>query len=105
MRLTGLSVAGVPGVPGAFARLGVAVAVSAFVIFLYRAVPSVGQGYTYWAIDRLKFDAEFLGLDFRPSPLLAESGKGFSRGLKLGAVAGSRDHRRLADGKPLLGTF
>jgi len=54
-------------------RIGLsrAVAVSAFVIFLYRAVPSVGQGYTYWAIDRLKFDAEFLGLLAQVSSVLS----------------------------------
>jgi MFS family permease len=36
-------------------RIGLsrAVAVSAFVIFLFRAVPGVGQGYSFWAIDVL----------------------------------------------------
>jgi hypothetical protein len=45
-------------------RVGItrAVAVAAFVIFLFRATPSVGQGYNYWAIDRLGFDQQFLGL-------------------------------------------
>jgi MFS family permease len=47
------------------------VAVSAFVIFLYRAVPNVGQGYSYWAIDDLKFDAEFLGLLAQVSSVLS----------------------------------
>lgn len=48
-----------------------AVAVSAFVIFLFRAVPSVGQGYSYWAIDYLKFDPEFLGLLAQVSSVLS----------------------------------
>jgi hypothetical protein len=39
-----------------------AVAVAAFVIFLFRATPGVGQGYSYWAIDALGFDQRFLGL-------------------------------------------
>jgi BT1 family len=47
------------------------VAVSAFVIFIYRAVPNVGQGYSYWAIDDLKFDAEFLGLLAQVSSVLS----------------------------------
>jgi hypothetical protein len=57
-------------------RIGLsrAVAVSAFVIFLYRAVPGVGQGYSYWAIDHLKFDAEFLGLLAQVSSVLSLAG-------------------------------
>ena len=47
---------------------------SAFVIFLYRAVPGVGQGYSYWAIDHLKFDAEFLGLLAQVSSVLSLAG-------------------------------
>jgi BT1 family len=45
-------------------RVGVsrAVAIAALVIFLFRATPIVGQGYSYWAIDRLGFDQQFLGL-------------------------------------------
>ena len=45
-------------------RLGVTreVVVAACVIFLFRATPTVGQGFTYWAIDRLGFDERFLGL-------------------------------------------
>ncbi|HJQ85018.1 MAG TPA: hypothetical protein VKA21_13125 [Candidatus Binatia bacterium] len=38
------------------------VAVAAAVIFLFRATPDAGQGYRYWAIDRLGFDQRFLGL-------------------------------------------
>jgi hypothetical protein len=45
-------------------RVGISrpVAVAAFAIFLFRATPSVGQGYSYWAIDRLRFDQQFLGI-------------------------------------------
>jgi hypothetical protein len=39
-----------------------AVAVAAGTIFLFRAAPSVGQGYSYWAIDVLGFDQRFLGI-------------------------------------------
>lgn len=38
------------------------VALAGVVIFLFRATPVVGQGYTFWAIDRLGFDERFLGL-------------------------------------------
>lgn len=36
--------------------------VAAVVIFLFRATPGAGQGYQYWAIDRLGFDPSFLGV-------------------------------------------
>ncbi len=39
-----------------------AVIIAAGVIFLFRAVPGVGQGYSYWAIDALGFDQQFLGI-------------------------------------------
>jgi len=54
-------------------RIGLsrAVAVSAFVIFLFRAVPNVGQGYSYWAIDHLKFDPQFPGLLAQVSSVLS----------------------------------
>jgi hypothetical protein len=57
-------------------RIGLsrAVAVSAFVIFLFRAVPGVGQGYSYWAIDVLKFDQRFLGLLAQVSSILSLAG-------------------------------
>jgi hypothetical protein len=44
-------------------RIGITrtVLVAALVIFLFRATPSAGQGYTYWAIDGLGFDQDFLG--------------------------------------------
>jgi BT1 family len=47
------------------------VAVAAFVIFLFRSTPSVGQGYSYWAIDRLGFDQHFLGLLAQVSSVLS----------------------------------
>jgi hypothetical protein len=45
-------------------RIGVtrAVVVAAVIVFIFRATPDVGQGYSYWAIDRLAFDERFLGL-------------------------------------------
>jgi Na+/melibiose symporter-like transporter len=57
-------------------RVGVsrAVAVAALVIFLFRATPSVGQGYSYWAIDRLGFDQRFLGLLAQVSSVLSLAG-------------------------------
>ena len=57
-------------------RIGLsrAVVVSAFVIFLFRAVPGVGQGYSYWAIDVLKFDQRFLGLLAQVSSILSLAG-------------------------------
>ncbi len=51
-----------------------AVAVAAFVIFLFRATPGVGQGYSYWAIDRLGFDQQFLGLLAQASSVLSLAG-------------------------------
>ncbi|HET9490883.1 MAG TPA: hypothetical protein VFR64_14165 [Methylomirabilota bacterium] len=38
------------------------VAVASIVIFLFRATPGVGQGYSYWAVDGLGFDQKFLGI-------------------------------------------
>jgi hypothetical protein len=54
------------------ARMGVtrAVLVAALVIFIFRATPDVGQGYSYWAIDRLGFDERFLGLLAQVSSVL-----------------------------------
>jgi hypothetical protein len=48
-----------------------AVVVAAFVIFLFRATPSTGQGYSYWAIDGLGFDERFLGLLAQVSSVLS----------------------------------
>ena len=58
------------------ARVGIsrAVSVAAFAIFLFRAVPGVGQGYNYWAIDRLGFDQEFLGVLAQVSSVLSLAG-------------------------------
>jgi MFS family permease len=44
---------------------------AALVIFLFRATPSVGQGYTYWAIEQLGFDQEFLGVLAQVSAILS----------------------------------
>ncbi len=57
-------------------RVGIsrAVAIAAFAIFCFRAVPGVGQGYSYWAIDRLGFDQEFLGILAQVSSILSLAG-------------------------------
>jgi hypothetical protein len=47
------------------------VVVAALVIFLFRSTPTVGQGYSYWAIDRLGFDQEFLGVLAQVSSVLS----------------------------------
>ena len=47
------------------------VGVAAVVIFLFRSTPTVGQGYQYWAIDRLGFDQQFLGLLSQVSSVLS----------------------------------
>jgi uncharacterized membrane protein YiaA len=54
-------------------RVGIsrAVAVAAFAIFCFRAVPGAGQGFNYWAIDRLGFDQHFLGLLAQVSSILS----------------------------------
>jgi hypothetical protein len=54
-------------------RVGISrgVVAAAFVIFLFRATPSVGQGYSYWAIDRLGFDEQFLGVLAQVSSVLS----------------------------------
>jgi hypothetical protein len=58
------------------ARIGISrsVAVAAVVIFLFRATPAVGQGYSYWAVDRLGFDQKFLGWLAQVSSLLSLAG-------------------------------
>ncbi|HVG78262.1 MAG TPA: hypothetical protein VNF03_08980 [Patescibacteria group bacterium] len=57
-------------------RVGVShgVVVAGIVIFLFRATPTVGQGYSYWAIDRLGFDQKFLGLLAQVSAVLSLAG-------------------------------
>ena len=50
------------------------VAVAGIVIFLFRATPTVGQGYSYWAIDRLGFDQQFLGLLAQVSAVVSLAG-------------------------------
>ena len=54
-------------------RVGISrgVAVAAFAIFCFRAVPGAGQGFSYWAIDRLGFDQEFLGVLAQVSSVLS----------------------------------
>jgi hypothetical protein len=39
-----------------------AILFTAIVIFAFRAVPGVGDGYFWWTLDVLKFDAEFYGV-------------------------------------------
>jgi BT1 family len=51
-----------------------AILVAAVAIFVFRATPSVGQGYSYWAIDRLGFDERFLGLLAQISAVLSVVG-------------------------------
>ncbi|HSE03364.1 MAG TPA: MFS transporter [Methylomirabilota bacterium] len=48
-----------------------AVAVAAFAIFCFRAVPGAGQGFSYWAIDHLGFDQQFLGVLAQVSSVLS----------------------------------
>lgn len=57
-------------------RVGISreVAIAAIVIFLFRATPGVGQGYSYWAIDALGFDQRFLGVLAQVSSLLSLAG-------------------------------
>jgi hypothetical protein len=47
------------------------IGIAAVVIFLFRSTPTVGQGYQYWAIDRLGFDQQFLGLLSQVSSVLS----------------------------------
>ena len=58
------------------ARMGInrSVAVAALVIFLFRATPNVGQGYSYWAIDQLGFDQRFLGVLAQVGSVLSLAG-------------------------------
>jgi len=57
-------------------RVGISrgVAAAAFAIFCFRAVPGAGQGFNYWAIDRLGFDQEFLGILAQVSSVLSLAG-------------------------------
>lgn len=54
-------------------RIGISreIAIAAVVIFLFRATPDVGQGYSYWAIDKLGFDQQFLGVLAQVSSILS----------------------------------
>jgi hypothetical protein len=57
-------------------RVGITrgVVIAALVIFMFRATPIVGQGYSYWAIDRLGFDQRFLGLLAQVSSVVGLAG-------------------------------
>ena len=57
-------------------RIGVTreVVIAAGVIFLFRATPNVGQGYSYWVIDGLGFDQQFLGVLSQVSSILSLAG-------------------------------
>jgi hypothetical protein len=57
-------------------RVGIsrAVGIAAFAIFCFRAVPSAGQGFSYWMIDHLGFDQEFLGILAQVSAMLSLAG-------------------------------
>src|SRR5689334_22058970 len=57
-------------------RVGISrgVAVAAFAIFCFRAVPGAGQGFNYWAIDHLGFDQQFLGVLAQVSSVLSLAG-------------------------------
>lgn len=57
-------------------RVGISreIAIAAAVIFLFRATPDVGQGYSYWAIDGLGFDQKFLGSLTQVSSILGLAG-------------------------------
>jgi BT1 family len=60
-------------IAGLLNRVGISwsVAAAAIVIFLFRATPNVGQGYSYWAVDRLGFDEKFLGVLAQVSAVLS----------------------------------
>src|SRR5262249_61451308 len=50
-------------------------------------------------------EAKLLGLDFRPSPLLAKPGQRLGRRLELGTMARTGDNSGLAGGKALFGAI
>jgi hypothetical protein len=50
------------------------IVVAAIAIFAFRATPDVGQGYSFWAIDKLRFDERFLGLLAQISSVLSVVG-------------------------------
>jgi hypothetical protein len=57
-------------------RMGVTrtVLAASVVIFIFRATPDVGIGYSYWAIDGLGFDQRFLGVLSQVASLLSLAG-------------------------------
>ncbi len=48
-----------------------AILYTTLIIFAFRAAPSVGDGYFWWTLDVLKFDAEFYGTLRQTGALLA----------------------------------
>ncbi len=48
-----------------------AILFATIIIFAFRATPSVGDGYFWWTLDVLKFDAEFYGVLRQTGALLA----------------------------------
>lgn len=48
-----------------------AILFTTIIIFAFRATPSVGDGYFWWTLDVLKFDAEFYGVLRQTGALLA----------------------------------
>jgi hypothetical protein len=50
------------------------IVIAAVAIFAFRATPDVGQGYSFWAIDKLGFDERFLGLLAQISSVLSVVG-------------------------------
>ena len=48
-----------------------AILYTSIIIFAFRAVPSVGDGYFWWTLDVLKFDPEFYGVLRQTSAIIA----------------------------------
>jgi MFS family permease len=48
-----------------------AILLSTIVIFVFRATPSVGDGYFWWTLDELKFDEAFYGVLRQTSAVIA----------------------------------
>jgi MFS family permease len=48
-----------------------AILFTSIIIFAFRATPSVGDGYFWWTLDILKFDAEFYGVMRQTAAIIA----------------------------------
>jgi hypothetical protein len=48
-----------------------AILFTSIIIFAFRATPSVGDGYFWWTLDVLKFDAEFYGVLRQTAAIIA----------------------------------